>query len=200
MYIPKHFAMKDEDEVYAFVQQYPFASLVSLDVDGIPEATHVPLILDENKAHLIGHFARANHQWKTIEGQRALAIFLGAHSYISSSWYETQKAVSTWNYESVHVYGTMEYLRDDELHDALKQLVLTYEDTFLEDSDYIEGMKKGVVGFKMKITELQGKSKLSQNHSRDRQRRVIAKLQQSEREDDQQIAKRMKENEKNKEE
>ena len=200
MYIPSHFTIYDEAMINKIVKEHSFATLFSTH-DGMPVATHLPLLLDEERHCLYGHFARANPQWKEIKGQTVLAVFQGPHCYISPSWYETGKAVPTWNYVTVHVYGEAALVEEqDELADSLQKMVSTYEAPGspyrLEDVDpsFLMNMSKGIQGFTIKINKLEGKAKLSQNHPVDRQKRVINELKKSPREDDQRIALLMQEN------
>ncbi len=65
------------------------------------------------------------------------------------------------------------------------------------DAEFLAGMNKGVQGFKIKINKIEGKVKLSQNHSLQRQELVINQLEQNPNTDEQQIAKLMKINVKN---
>ncbi|QHE60337.1 FMN-binding negative transcriptional regulator [Rossellomorea vietnamensis] len=200
MYIPKDFKITDESVTFGVIEQNSFATLFSQH-DGKPVATHLPLLLNKEKTHLYGHFARPNPQWKEIEQQTVLAVFHGPHCYISPSWYETNQTVPTWNYVSVHVYGEVELIEEDhELVESLHELVSTFE---APDSSYslgdldpgpLAGMSKGVQGFKIKINQMEGKAKLSQNHSTQRQERVIRELEQKPSTDEQQIAAWMKGN------
>ena len=200
MYIPSHFQIEDVKIAYDVIKQYGFATLFSQH-NGAPFATHLPLNLDKEKQYLYGHFARSNPQWKDISNQMVLAVFHGPHCYISPSWYETDKAVPTWNYVTVHVYGEVELIDDErELMESLHELVLKYEapeSTYKSenvDADFIAGMNKGVQGFKVKINKIEGKAKLSQNHPEDRQELVINQLKQISCEDEQKIASLMKAN------
>ncbi|MQR87049.1 FMN-binding negative transcriptional regulator [Bacillus megaterium] len=200
MYIPKHFKMNDEQIMYDFIEDNGFATLFSHHNEK-PYATHLPLMLNRKEGTLSGHFARPNQQWKDAENQEILAVFQGPHCYISPSWYETNQAVPTWNYEAVHVYGTMKMIEEPkELLGLLSKMVAKYESpkstyTLNEvDSAYINGLSKGIVGFKIDITNMEGKQKLSQNHSVERQQLVIEKLEQTSRENEQKVAELMKQN------
>ncbi|MBD7939006.1 FMN-binding negative transcriptional regulator [Cytobacillus sp. Sa5YUA1] len=200
MYIPSYFKITDETLAYDIMREYSFATLFSQH-NGMPFATHLPLILSKDNQYLYGHFARQNPQWKDIENQSVLAIFHGPHCYISPSWYETNKAVPTWNYVTVHAYGEVEKIEDkNELMDSFHEMVLKYESpdsTYnLQDVDsgFIAGQKKGVQGFKIKINEIEGKAKLSQNHPVQRQEKVISQLEKESKTDEQQIALLMKAN------
>jgi len=199
MYIPKHFKLNEREAIYKIIEGNSFATLFSQH-DGSPFATHLPLALDRSEEALIGHVARQNPQWKDLQHQEVLAVFHGPHSYISPSWYETNTAVPTWNYTAVHVYGETEIIESEqELMESLQGLVDTYEkpDSSYElgkaDPAYIKGLSKGIVGFKIKITRMEGKSKLSQNHPIKRRESVIEQLQQLKNENAQHIARLMKE-------
>ncbi|MGG0237783.1 FMN-binding negative transcriptional regulator [Bacillus rhizoplanae] len=200
MYIPEQFKIKELAIAYDVIQENSFSTLFSMH-EGIPFATHLPLLLNKKKNYLYGHFARPNPQWKDIENQTVLAVFHGPHCYISPSWYETNTAVPTWNYLSVHVYGEVELIEDEqELMDSLHEMVLKYEahdsSYRLQDVDtgFLAGMNKGIQGFKIKINKIEGKAKLSQNHSLHRQELVINRLKQSSFIDEQQISLLMKAN------
>lgn len=200
MYIPKHFKIDDEEVIYDFIEKYGFATLFSQH-NGEPYATHLPLMLNKSENALYGHFARPNEQWKDAENQQVLVVFQGPHCYISPSWYETMKAVPTWNYVSIHLYGTMELVEDKTvIFDSLNDLVNKYESP---DSPYnlndvepsfIEGMSKGIVAFRIKITKIEAKAKLSQNHPVERQELIIKQLENTSHLDNLQVAALMKKN------
>ncbi|MGE8018574.1 FMN-binding negative transcriptional regulator [Peribacillus frigoritolerans] len=200
MYIPKHFELKDEEIIYDFIEKYSFATLFSQH-NGEPYATHLPLTLNKDESALYGHFARPNEQWKDIEYQKVLAVFQGPHSYISPSWYETTMAVPTWNYVSIHLYGKMEIVEDQKvIFDSLNDMVKKYEspdspyNLIDVDSRFIEGMRKGIVAFKIKITKIEAKAKLSQNHPVERQELIIKNLENTSQQDNIQVASLMKKN------
>ncbi|MFD0678377.1 MULTISPECIES: FMN-binding negative transcriptional regulator [unclassified Paenibacillus] len=200
MYIPSHFEITDISIAYKIIREHSFATLFSQH-DGTPYATHLPLILDKNHMYLYGHFARPNPQYTDIRNQIVLAVFHGPHCYISPSWYETNKAVPTWNYVTVHVYGEVELIDDENvLMVSLNDMVLKYETPDssyrLQDIDpnFLSGLNKGVQGFKLKINRIEGKAKLSQNHSIQRQELVIQQLEKIKNTDEQLISSLMKQN------
>ncbi|MCW7465101.1 FMN-binding negative transcriptional regulator [Leptospira levettii] len=196
MYIPEHFRM-ESSSILHFVKDNPFGILVS-NVDGKMEATHLPLLVSSDQKFLIGHFAKPNPQKNSLN-QEVLCIFPGPHSYISPSWYETNRSVPTWNFTAVHIKGILTYMEDpQEIQNSLKTLVQTFEshDSSYKlsevDKDYLIGLEKGIVPFRIQITELEGKEKLSQNHTRDRRLRVIENLERMPGENEKAIAKLMK--------
>jgi transcriptional regulator len=200
MYIPKHFKINDENVIFDLIENNSFATLFSQH-NGEPYATHLPFILNKDERALYGHFARANGQWKDIQNQQVLVIFQGPHCYISPSWYETKMSVPTWNYVAAHIYGEMEIVENaEEVFDALHQMVEKYEtpDSSYQldevDSSYVEGLSKGIVGFKIKINRIEGKAKLSQNHPKERQELVVKQLEKTPLENNRRIADLMKTN------
>ncbi|MCW7495941.1 FMN-binding negative transcriptional regulator [Leptospira levettii] len=196
MYIPEHFRM-ESSSILHFVKDNPFGILVS-NVDGKMEATHLPLLVSSDQKFLIGHFAKPNPQKNSLN-QEVLCIFPGPHSYISPSWYETNRSVPTWNFTAVHIKGILTYMEDpQEIQNSLKTLVQTFEshDSSYKlsevNKDYLIGLQKGIVPFRIQITEMEGKQKLSQNHSIERRLRVIENLERKPGDNEKAIAKLMK--------
>ena len=188
MYVPRNFVEDDPARVSAFVRHHPFGTLVTWDGHR-PIASHLPMLLQEPAGAprmLVGHLARANPQWKSFEpGREALAIFQGAHTYVSAAWYSVPSA-PTWNYTSVHVYGTPAIIDDrQELHHLLEQLVDSQEAASAEAERYRletlpeplrESMMDAIVGFRITVTRVEAAVKLSQNRSEADQARIIEKL------------------------
>jgi len=200
MYIPKHFTIDDETIIFDVIESFSFATLISQH-GGEPYATHLPLILNKEDRVLYGHFARANEQWKDAQNQKILVIFQGPHSYISPSWYETNMAVPTWNYVAIHLYGELEIIDDQQIiFNTLDDMVKKYErpdsgyNLNSVEPSYIEGMSKGIVAFKIKISKIEAKAKLSQNHPVERQKIIVGHLENSSFENDRLTASLMKKN------
>ena len=110
-------------------------------------------------------------------------MFQGPHAYVSPSWYATSPAVPTWNYTAVHVYGAPQVIDDDQaFSDLLDKLIAFYEAGMSNPwpgrlpPDFRTNLMKGIVGFVMNIERIEGKFKLSQNRSREDQRRVVEHL------------------------
>ncbi|WNB90956.1 FMN-binding negative transcriptional regulator [Bacillus sp. NEB1478] len=200
MYIPEYFKLDDEETIYDFIEKYSFATLFTQH-KGQPYATHLPLILNKDENSLYGHFARPNEQWEDAANQQILVVFQGPHCYISPSWYETTKAVPTWNYVSIHLYGKLEIIEDQEIIlDSLNDMVNKYESSEslynldAVESSFIKGMSKGIVAFKINITKIEAKAKLSQNHTVERQELIIKELEKTSNYDNKQVAELMKKN------
>jgi transcriptional regulator len=184
VYVPAAFAETDTAKLHDFMRRHSFAVLTSHGQGGLV-ASHLPLLLDAEAGPmgcLLGHMARANPQWRQVEGG-VMAIFSGPHAYVSPAWYEEAGTVPTWNYVAVHAYGTFRIVEGrDELLEILRRSVRTYESprpqpwAFDESEPHVDRMLKAIVGFHIEITRLEGKWKLSQNHSEERRRKVIRAL------------------------
>ena len=183
MYIPKPFVMNDPTEITNFIHAHSFGILMST-VDGQPLATHLPFLYDAERNILLAHMAKANPQWRNLNGQSVLVVFSGSHAYISPSWYEVPASVPTWNYVAVHMYGKYTVIdSEEELAELLEKTVRFFEpDSELPsqaDEPFYRNMMKAIVGFRIDITSVEGTEKLSQNKSVEVQQRVIASLSQS---------------------
>lgn len=187
MYTPSFNRIADDDEIRRFVAAARSAEFVTVDPDGIPVATLLPIMWDGGV--VLAHMARANPQWKAIRtGSPALLICSGPEAYISPSWYaakaEHGRVVPTWNYSAVHLSGTVRVHEDREwLRDVVTRLTGMHEDGRGEPwqpSDaperYIDGQLAGIVGLEIAVARVEGKAKLSQNRSEADRRGVVAGL------------------------
>lgn len=185
MYLPNAFRVDDLAELHGFIRRHPFAALVS---GAPPEATHLPMLLDGSRGPLgtlQGHLARSNPQWEVLESAgEVLLIFHGPHAYVSPTWYEVELAVPTWNYAVVHAYGRARLIEEEApLRQIVEELTRTFEASRPEPwstdrlpEEWLQKLLRGIVGFEVEITRLQGKYKLGQNRSLEDQRRVAAAL------------------------
>lgn len=200
MYIPPYYRETDATAIVQFVQANSFAVLISQGPDR-PVATHVPLLYRraaDGREYLLGHLARANPQWRTWAEQSVLAVFSGPHSYVSSSWY-AQTNVPTWNYQAVHVYGTVRVLEGEELLQALREQVAKYEQAMRRPMSvdalpgaFLEQHLRGIVGFELAITDIQAVAKLSQNRNDEDYRTITQELAASPAPEAQQVAAEMR--------
>jgi transcriptional regulator len=187
VYIPSHFAETRPEVLADFIRDHNFGILISAGGDGVI-ASHIPFLYDvERGPHgtLWGHLARGNPQLKELgAGREALAIFEGPHGYITPRWYATHPAVPTWNYSIVHAYGTLEPIEEvGELERLVARLADHHEAGAAspwrladQPEKYRQGMLRGISGFAIRVTRLEGKFKLSQNRDATDRARVIAGL------------------------
>jgi len=199
MFIPKLYKSEDYNLMKEIIRENSFALLIS-SVDKI-RATHSMMMLNEDdkeNIYIETHISRANPQAKTLKNDdEVVCDFLGAHTYISSSWYDHIN-VSTWNYEAVQVYGKVELMNQDELYQHLDKLTAKYE-SFQQcpmmvkemGNEFVEKEMKGAFGLKIIPTEIFIKQKLSQNRKEEDFQNIISNLEDGD-ENAKRIAEKMK--------
>ena len=185
MYVPQAFSSQDLATLDRLVAYNAFGTLIS-QTGGAPFVSHLPVLYQraERQVRLSGHWARANPQWRDIEGQRVLFILHGPHAYVSPRWYlEPEKNVPTWNYAVAHIYGRARVIQDAaELERIVTTLAARYEAAaaapwrFESTGDAGRKRLEAIVGFELTPDEIQVKLKLSQNHSAANRRGTIAGL------------------------
>jgi transcriptional regulator len=176
MYLPAHFAEDRIPVLHDAIRGFGLTTLVTLTSGGLI-ASHLPIVLNPEPAPygtLIGHLARPNPQTREVIGE-ALMIFHGTDGYMTPSYYatkrETGKVVPTWNYISIHAYGTLRFIDDParkleivteltDLHEGKRAAPWAVTDA---PADFIQGMLNGIIGLELTITRLEGKWKMSQN-------------------------------------
>lgn len=184
MYTPAHFAQTDTATLVDFMRRYSFATIVS-QVEGRPFATHIPFVMEwgaGSPVTLLGHFAKANPQGQSLVEQTALVIFNEPHAYVSPSLYEKELNVPTWNYVAVHAYGRPALITDEAaVLELLEKQIQTFEKEYLLQwsnlpETYKSAMVKGITAFRIEVTQLEGKEKLSQNKKGTEREKIAAHL------------------------
>ncbi len=176
-----------------------FGPLSAQPVHQSPIATHLPLVIKDEGEHgaLEGHFARANSHWSLLDGCETLVVFAGPHSYVSPSHYGEALSVPTWNYIAVHAYGTLTAIHDEgEKKALLRDLIEANEPAYADQwhslpDDFHRRMLAGIVGFRLPISRIEGKFKISQNRP-EADRQNICSAQASGTADEQSLAAWMK--------
>lgn len=176
MYQPPQFRSTDPAHARALMRAHPLASLVSTDDSGFPVVSHLPLHLREVDGEqgealvLLGHCARANPHWRYLAARpQALVTFLGPSAYLSPAVYPDLARVPSWNYLAVHCRVEAMLVDEAEGKDALlKALIGQHEPPYAAqwralDEDYTSKMLKAIVGFELRVTELQCTLKLNQH-------------------------------------
>jgi transcriptional regulator len=172
VYLPPQFKAKDEAHALALMRAHPFASLISVDDDGFPFVTHIPLHLtQQNGQHvLLGHCAKPNPHWRYLQSRpHALVTFMGPQAYMSPKVYPDLTRVPTWSYLAVHAKVEATLVEEPHTKDRLlKQLIGDHEPPYAKQwrgltEDYQSKMLSAIVAFELRITELQCKLKLNQH-------------------------------------
>ena len=174
MYLPRAFAEDDLAGLDWLLERDPFVTLVSSGADGLPFASHLPVLHSRKDGSVLleGHWARPNPQ--AAHAGPALAIVHGPHHYISPEWYpdKAQAArVPTWNYAVAHLYGTLEPFDDeDALGSIVERLGVRFEAQVggswrYDHADPRERSQlRGIVGFRFQAGRIELKFKLNQHH------------------------------------
>jgi transcriptional regulator len=196
VYVPPLFKEDRIDVLHDAIRASGLATLVTLTESGLI-ASHVPVLLDSEPAPygtLTGHLARPNPQARGAMGD-ALVIFQGPDAYITPSWYATKRAtgkvVPTWNYVAIHAAGPITFFDDpDRLLNVVTRLTEKQEAGRVAPwavsdapADFTQGMLKGITGFAITLTRLEGKWKMSQNRPAEDRTGVVAGLSAEGRED-----------------
>jgi transcriptional regulator len=190
MYEPPHFKVEDRAALLGVIRAHPLAQLVTSGPGGLM-ANPVPFIAVENGSDLVlrAHLARPNSQWRELAaGAEALLIFQSVERYVTPSWYatkqETGKVVPTWNYVVVQARGAV-HVDDSPAWLAAQITALTNAQEAAAGSrwqvtdapePFIAAQMRGIVGVEMRVAELTGKFKLSQNRPEGDRRGVAGGL------------------------
>lgn len=186
LYVPRWNVMAPDD-VRPFVEAVATAQLVTVGVDGMPDATFLPVLWEGDR--LVGHLARANTHWRRmVEDSPALAIVTGPDTYVSPGWYATKaehgRVVPTWNYSVVHLRGRLR-IHDDPawVRDLVTRLTDRHESSRDEPwqvtdapEDYVTKNLRPIVGVEIVVESVEAKAKLSQNRSEEDRAGVAAGL------------------------
>lgn len=211
MYAPSAFALEDRSEIVGVLRQRAFGHLITHSASTTPalDATAVPFLVDDDLSCVRAHVARANPHWRSAGGAPALLIVPSVDSYVSPRWYPSKRehgrVVPTWNYELVHIHGTIEVHDDDgwkrglveDLTDENEATVTAADDAppwAVVDAPpgFIVRQLKAIVGLELHVTGVQAKRKLSQNRPEADRLGVIDGLRRSTRWGDQRAAEIMR--------
>jgi transcriptional regulator len=170
MYIPPQFSPKAPQMAGQLMREFPFASLITSDDQGLPFVTHLPLHWEEGSQRLYGHCAKSNPHWKHLAARpQSVVTFLGPQAYMSPRVYPDFVRVPTWNYLAVHVTVTAQLIQDSAPKELwLKALIADHEPAYAAQwqdlpEDYTQKMLQAIVGFELQAVEIQCKLKLNQH-------------------------------------
>lgn len=175
MYLPAHFVEKNPKVIEKIVAENPLATIIAT-IKSELKINHIPLQLtDDNK--LIGHVAANNEIASYEDGQLVTAVFNGENAYISPNWYPSKfkdhKKVPTWNYQVVHMSGTLTVLTDVESKLAAVSSLTDWQEGLIngEDAwklsdapeDFIAQLVKFIAVIVIDIDKIEAKSKVDQH-------------------------------------
>ncbi|TXK18866.1 FMN-binding negative transcriptional regulator [Homoserinibacter sp. GY 40078] len=183
------YALTDPQRVKDLIRRHPWATLASATDEGVV-ISHYPFLLDEvdDDLVLLSHVGRPDERLHRLGESEVAVVFSGPSGYISPSWYGVSPAVPTWNFATVHAYGTPEILSDEQNLAVLERLVDHFEDPLphpfrmrgtLENAAYAERIVHGTVGFRMRVTRVVAKDKMSQDKPAEVVERILGELESS---------------------
>lgn len=171
MYPIETFHVTDLAEIRAFVDKYPFATLVATDAHGEFAATHVPLLVHTCGERIVfrGHVMRDTNHWRALQySPKVLVSFLGPDAPVLGSWQLTRAFGGTWNYQAVHARGVAQGRDGETLLRHLQELKDRFEvspghkfDSL--PSGYVEALVPMIECIDIEVSDLKCIFKLSQN-------------------------------------
>jgi len=187
MYDLPYFKEQDDEVVKKFIHDHPFAFIAGCDAQNKPVATQIPVFLEHEDGKLLlrGHIMKnTDHHRAFLANSNVLAVFTGAHTYVSATWYSDPHTASTWNYMSVHAKGIIRFLDDDNLAGVLRKTSLHFENYNKESTtvfdnlseDYTQRLMKAIVAFEIEVLELDNVFKLSQNRDAESYKNIKHRL------------------------
>lgn len=171
MYNPKHFQVEDLEQQLEFIRRYPLGTLITT-ADNNLQTSYLPFLIEQkgDELYLLTHLARSNPQWKDVTKKKALISFRGPDCYISPTLYKTSPQVPTWNYTAIECTAEAELVDDVAGLDALMKVSVDFFEKrnntnwkYDLPEKFKHGLLKAIVGVRFKITQIDGKFKLSQN-------------------------------------
>ena len=181
MYVPPPFQENRQEVIDEIIASNSLGTLAYSTPSGLG-ATHIPFVHrrsdDGGDGVLLAHVARKNPIWNEVaDGSEVLVIFHGRDAYVSPNWYpskhETHRLVPTWNYQVVHVRGTIHFTEDVKVLRSIVALLTHVQETAAaepkpwkmgdSEKEFIDQMLAAIIGVEIRVTSISAVSKLSQN-------------------------------------
>jgi transcriptional regulator len=225
VYLPRAFANNDRGQILDQLRRVAFGHLVTygaLTNNAEPTdepalaSTALPFVVDDGLTSVRAHLARANRHWQMLDADPgpALLIVPGLDAYVSPRWYPSKaehgKVVPTWNYEVIHLHGTIQVHDDPEwTRQMVSDLTDQNERQLSSDdgkpawevsdapADFVDGQLRAIVGIQLTIERVEAKQKLSQNRDAVDRVGAIEGLAASNRDDNRRVAALMRSAHKN---
>ncbi|MDZ7709561.1 MAG: FMN-binding negative transcriptional regulator [Roseovarius sp.] len=170
------FRKADRARNIAFARDQGFGVL-AVATDDAPLISHIPFLLSEDGTRAEFHLVRSNPIVRLLSGTRpARLVVQGPHSYVSPDWYGVEDQVPTWNYVAVHLVGEITLQPQERMRDLLDRQTTQYEARLAPKPEWraekmtaqvLERMMRQIVPCAMRVSEIAGTWKLSQNKPED---------------------------------
>ena len=175
MHVPAHFREDRRECLVNFICNHSFGLPVPV-CDDVPVASHIPFLPDvaaEANGRLLGRMARGNP---------VLATFQRPHAHAVPSWHRSF-GVPAWNYAAVHRYGEGRVIdHAPTVQSMLDRLIAEHESRRAQPrkpglpETNLDRLLAEIIGFEIRITDIQGKFNLSQNPPEENRRQIIEQL------------------------
>lgn len=158
----------------SLIAENPLAWIVS-HADGAFGATPLPLIAETDAegrlVSLLGHCSRRNVQIDSIRrNPGAVALFMGAQGYVSSTLVSRPGWIPTWQYAAMVVAIEISFVEPETLH-SVKTLTDAMEKrngtrwSLDRAGDRVETLLPNIIAFRGKVTNVDGRFNLGQQES-----------------------------------
>ena len=183
MYNNKFFKIDGNDRIIKLIREAEGFGTIVLKHSGEYMASSVPMLVNDSCTFLEGHLANMNPITHRMDNEDVIVIFILSDHYISADWYREEIPVPTWNYLEVQAWGRMHILHDEtdimRIVDSLTELnEKSIDGKWSADwkMKQYSSMLKQITAFRIEITKIEGKAKLSQNHKIENIENVISNL------------------------
>lgn len=149
-----------------------------------PLAAHVPFVMAGLRVVEV-HLARSNAIARAGLPGPALLAVQGPDAYVSPDWYGVPDQVPTWNYVAVHLRGVLSPMEPEGLEPQVDALSAAFEGRIAGKRPWTKAkmgegvmarMMRGILPFRLEVTEVEGTWKLNQNKGPEARAGVIAAL------------------------
>lgn len=160
----------DMRRIRLFVERFPLALLMTYSLNEW-HCSHIPLFWAQSGSHeLFGHVDVDNPQFSGADEFDAHIAFCGPNAFIPPEAY-CNRQLPTWNYLAVHARATVLLDRDPARNFALlRETAIRLEKTpskfkVSAEDERIPRWIGSICGLRIKINQLEGRFKLSQDKS-----------------------------------
>lgn len=185
MYNDPKFIVEDKATLISFINEFPLGTIVIPVDEDYPEVSAIPFLVyvEDNTIVLRSHVMKhASHYRALLQQKKVTVLFHGPQSYVSASWYKHPTQASTWNYSLVQAQGTVNLTGEVGLIENIKTLTNRFEQSDspaafdLIPRDYIDKMLPHIAGIEIRVSNLNGVFKLSQNKDDETRMQIIEQL------------------------
>ncbi|GEK11423.1 FMN-binding negative transcriptional regulator [Pseudoalteromonas sp. McH1-7] len=182
-YPRKYYTENNQETLYALIAMNPLATINVIQANKV-RSVFIPLTLSDDKTYLLGHATKDNPLFSE-DDDSFQAIFHCQNHYLSPALLPDIK-LPTWLYANVIVEGELTLVSQDNEKYALMQNQLQHFEQFSRSNWQLDSVPQpqqrslfnAINFFQIRITQLHGAFKLSQNKSPHTRMQIKAHLEQ----------------------